>query len=95
MTVLARNWTCELGEVDLIAVDGDTLVICEVKTRRGLDYGSPVESVTWRKLARLRRLAARWLHDSGRTASEVRIDVIGVLLRPKGAALVDHLRGVA
>jgi hypothetical protein len=35
------------------------------------------------------------LHDSGRTASEVRIDVIGVLLRPKGAALVDHLRGVA
>lgn len=95
MAVLARNWSCELGEIDLVAVDGDTLVICEVKTRRGLDYGSPVEAVTWRKLARLRRLAARWMHESGRSASEVRIDVIGVLLRPKGAALVDHLRGVA
>lgn len=97
MQVLERNWRCDIGEVDLVAQDAQTLVICEVKTRRGLDFGSPLEAVTTRKLARLRRLAARWLaeHDDGRRPSTVRIDVVGVVLRPKGAAVVEHLRGVA
>ena len=63
MEVLARNWRCDLGEADLVARDGDTLVICEVKTRRGLDYGTPLEAVTARKLARLRRHAARWIAE--------------------------------
>ena len=98
LQVLERNWRCDIGEVDLVARDGQTLVLCEVKTRRGLDYGSPLEAVTRRKLGRLRRLAARWLveyDDAGARPSTVRIDVIGVLLRPKGAAVVEHLRGVA
>lgn len=96
--VLARNWRCELGEVDLVAQDGHTLVICEVKTRRGLDFGSPLEGVTARKLARLRRLAARWLAEydgDGTRPATVRIDVVGVLLPLKGAAVVEHLQGVA
>jgi len=99
MTVLARNWRCEAGEVDLVAQDADTLVICEVKTRRGLDYGTPVEAVTVRKLARLRRLAACWLAEQaalgGAPPATVRIDVVGVLVRRRGAAVVEHLRGVA
>ncbi|HET7327996.1 MAG TPA: YraN family protein [Nocardioidaceae bacterium] len=98
MQVLERNWRCDLGEVDLVARDGATLVICEVKTRRGLDFGSPLEAVTTRKLARLRRLAARWLaeHDDGAARpATVRIDVVGVVVRPRGAAVVEHLRGVA
>lgn len=98
MQILERNWCCDIGEVDLVAQDGRTLVVCEVKTRRGLDFGSPLEAVTWRKLARLRRLAARWLaeyDDDGERPSAVRIDVVGVVLRPKGAAVVEHLRGVA
>ncbi|HEX2177146.1 MAG TPA: YraN family protein [Nocardioidaceae bacterium] len=95
MEVLARNWRCDLGEVDVVARDGDTLVICEVKTRCGLDYGTPLEAVTVRKMARLRRLAARWLAESGHHPPQVRIDVVSVLLRGRGAALVEHLRGVA
>jgi putative endonuclease len=99
MTVLARNWRCDAGEVDLVAIDGETVVICEVKTRRGLDYGSPLEGVTPRKLARLRRLASRWLAERRQAGepppSAVRIDVVGVMLRAKGAAAVEHLRGVA
>ena len=95
MEVLARNWRCDLGEVDLVARDGDTLVICEVKTRRGLDYGTPLEAVTARKLARLRRLAARWMAESAQHPGDVRIDVVSVLLRRQGAALVEHVRGVA
>jgi putative endonuclease len=95
MEVLSRNWRCDLGEVDVVARDGDTLVICEVKTRRGLDYGTPLEAVTARKLVRLRRLAARWMAESGQHPSDVRIDVVSVLVRRHGAALVEHLRGVA
>lgn len=95
MEVLARNWRCDLGEIDVVARDGATVVICEVKTRRGLDYGTPLEAVTLRKMARLRRLAARWLSESGQHAQAVRIDVVSVLVRRKGAAVVEHLRGVA
>jgi putative endonuclease len=95
MQVLARNWRCDLGEIDVVARDGATLVVCEVKTRTGLDYGTPLEAVTARKLARLRRLAARWVAESGQHPPAVRIDVVSVLLRRRGAALVEHLRGVA
>ena len=59
--ILERNWRCELGEIDIVARDGDALVVCEVKTRRGLNYGSPLESITYRKLTTLRKLAGRWL----------------------------------
>ena len=97
--VLARNWRCELGEIDVVARDGSTVVVCEVKTRRGLDYGTPLEAVTARKMVRLRRLAARWVAEwgaeTGEHPPEVRIDVVSVLLRRHGAAMVEHLRGVA
>ena len=99
MEVLARNWRCELGEIDVVAREGSTVVVCEVKTRRGLDYGTPLEAVTARKMARLRRLAARWVAEwvaeSGQHPPDVRIDVVSVLVRRQGGALVEHLRGVA
>ena len=59
MVVLDRNWRCAHGEIDIVARDGDCLVVCEVKTRRATAFGEPVEAVTRRKAARLRRLAAR------------------------------------
>lgn len=94
MEILDRNWRCELGEIDLVARDRDALVICEVKTRRGVGYGTPSEAVTARKVRRLRRLAVRWIEQSGRRAPEVRIDVVSVLLAARGSALVEHVRGV-
>ena len=54
MEVLDRNWRCAAGEIDLVLRDGDVLVVCEVKTRASLAFGSPFEAVTERKLARLR-----------------------------------------
>jgi putative endonuclease len=95
MEVLARNWRCDLGEIDVVARDGSTVVVCEVKTRRGLDYGTPLEAVTARKMVRLRRLAARWVAQSGEHPPEIRIDVVSVLVRRRGGAMVEHLRGVA
>jgi putative endonuclease len=95
MTILDRNWRCPDGEIDLIARDGDVLVFCEVKTRRGVTLGDPVEAVTPAKAARLRRLAALWMREHPVRPREIRIDVVGVLRRPRGPAEVDHLRGVA
>lgn len=95
MVVLARNWRCPHGEIDVVARDGSTLVVCEVKTRRGLDYGTPLEAVTARKMVRLRQLATAWLDEAGLDPPDVRIDVVSVLVRAQGAAVVEHLRGVA
>jgi putative endonuclease len=95
MVVLDRNWRCDLGEVDLVLRDGRVLVVCEVKTRSSLAYGTPLEGVTEQKAARLRRLAARWLSDHEVHPDEVRIDLVGVLVPPSGPVEVDHVRGVA
>jgi putative endonuclease len=97
LTVLERNWRCRDGEVDIIAVEGDVLVMCEVKTRRGVGFGTPLDAVTPAKAARLRRLASRWLADqrvideSVRYA-EVRFDVVSVLRPRFGRMSVEHLR---
>jgi putative endonuclease len=95
MVLLDRNWRCELGELDLVLREDDVLVFCEVKTRTSTAFGHPLEAVTARKAARLRRLAARWLDEHGVHAPGIRIDLVGVLLAPRGAAEVEHLKGVA
>lgn len=95
MTVLERNWRCDLGEIDVVARCGDVLVIVEVKTRATDTFGSPAEAVTARKAFRLRRLAARWLAEHPVSPAEVRIDVIGVVLPRRGAPQVDHLEAVS
>ena len=94
MTLLDRNWRCDIGELDLVLREGDVLVFAEVKTRRSTSFGSPFEAVTAAKGARLRRLAARWLAEHDVHCAEVRIDLVGVLQDGRGAAEVDHLRGV-
>jgi putative endonuclease len=94
MVLLDRNWRCELGEIDLVLRDGDALVVCEVKTRTSAAFGSPFEAVTPAKLARLRRLAARWLADRGACVTEVRFDLVGVRLDLSGDERFEHVRGV-
>jgi putative endonuclease len=94
MEVLDRNWRCGHGEIDLVALDGDCLVVCEVKTRRSTVFGEPVEAVTWRKAARLRRLASAWLADHDLRPAGVRIDVVGILRPDAGPAALRHVRGL-
>ena len=92
--VVARNWRCEHGELDIVAVDGDELVAVEVKTRTTATFGTPAEAVTRAKLYRLRKLVAVWLARQPRRFAGVRIDVMGVTVPRAGAARVEHLRGV-
>ena len=95
MRVVARNWRCRHGEIDLVASEGDTLVFCEVKTRSGLGYGSPLAAITPAKQGRLRRLVGIYLAESGGHPGPVRIDAVGILWQPGRAPEVIHLRGVA
>lgn len=99
LTVVDRNWRCDLGEVDLVLIerraDGDVVVVCEVKTRSRAVGGHPVEAVGDVKAERLRHLGTRWLAAHDLAQRELRVDVVGVLLAGPGRPTVTHLRGVA
>lgn len=92
LVVLARNWRCADGEVDLILRDGEDVVFCEVKTRRGSRFGTPAEAIGNAKVRRLRRLAARWLEETSVRPREIRFDVVAVLPQQRGATVVEHVR---
>ena len=83
--VVARNWRCTAGEIDLIlvlpgAAGADVLVFCEVKARAGSEFGGPEGAVNWAKQRRLRRLAATWLAaEKPRGLVTVRFDVAAVV----------------
>ena len=91
LRVVARNWRCRHGEIDLVAAGPGLLVFCEVKTRRGHGFGTPGEAVTRTKRARLRRLAAAYLDAVEHPPVSVRFDVVTVTWPLGGAAVVDHL----
>ena len=94
LRVLDRNWRCAEGEIDIVAAERRSLVICEVKTRSSVRYGTPLEAVSRAKRSRLRRLAACWLVAHGVLFDEIRIDVVGVLRTESGDFTVEHVRGV-
>ena len=74
LRILARNWRCRLGEIDLVAEEGATLVFAEVRLRRGGAFGGAAESITSAKRARL--LAAARLYLAGRAGTDCRFDVL-------------------
>jgi putative endonuclease len=93
MVILDRNWRCAAGEIDIVALDGQTVVVCEVKTRSGTGYGTGLEAVTREKRARLRRLALSWREANGREGTPVRVDVIAVHRQRRGKPHIEHVRG--
>jgi putative endonuclease len=94
MVLLERNWSSGAGEIDLLLRDGETLVVCEVKTRTTEDYGTPHEAVDSDKVLRLRRVADEWVASHAAQPREVRVDLVAVLRPPKGRSQVEHVRGV-
>lgn len=80
-TLVASNWRCSLGEIDLVLRRRDVLVFCEVKTRRGSSRGVGFEAVDARKQRKLRSLAEVFLLTHGIGALSVRFDVASVAVR--------------
>jgi len=80
-TILDRNWRHgRNGEIDLILQHGDTVIFCEVKTRRSNRWGVPAEAVGWEKQRRIRSLAAAWLGTRKERSGHARFDVASVVM---------------
>jgi len=96
LRVLARNWRCRYGELDVIAADDATrsVVFVEVKTRTSDQFGGVAQAVTPLKVRRLRRLAGLWLAAQSRSWAAVRIDVIGVRIGRTRTPEITHMQGV-
>lgn len=91
--VVARNWRCRAGEVDIVALDPDEVVVLvEVKTRSGQGYGTPLESITWAKAERLGRLLVHYRREHD-VRGPMRVDAVAVL-RTREGVRVEHVRGV-
>ena len=82
--LVARNWRCSLGELDLIIVRRDLLVVCEVKARSGPACGGAYEAVTWAKRKKVRTLADAFLQRNAFEHARVRFDVASVWLGLRG-----------
>lgn len=92
--VIARNWRCGQGEVDLIVERDGEVVFVEVKTRSNKNFGHPFEAITALKLARLRRLAAAWCDQTDARPRRIRIDAIAVIAESGAEPVIEHLEGV-
>lgn len=89
--ILARNYRCPLGELDLVASEGGAVVFIEVKTRRGAKAGSGAEAISARKRWRMVRLAAYYLATHAIEGVPCRFDVVSLSVRP-GEARVQVCR---
>ena len=96
LRILARNWRCRYGELDVIAADPaeSTVVFVEVKTRTGDGFGGLAYAVPDAKLRRLRRLAGLWLAAQDDHWPLLRIDVVGVRIGRRRVPEITHLPGV-
>ncbi|NUQ01385.1 MAG: YraN family protein [Armatimonadetes bacterium] len=80
--IVARNWRCRLGEIDLVAEEGGDLVVVEVKARLSDDFGGPEAAVNVAKQRKLSRLLDCLL--LGRETVNCRFDVVALVLDPRG-----------
>lgn len=92
--VIARNWRCAAGEIDLIATRAEELVFVEVKTRRSDGFGHPFEAIDRRKRVRLWRLGVAWIaeHRDQVQGRRVRLDAIGLTGTDPASAVLEHIQ---
>ena len=89
--IVAMNYRCRGGELDIVCERNGVLVFCEVKTRTSTQFGLPEEAVTIAKRRRLRKLALEFLQREGRRARILRFDVISVAMRDGRVGELRHL----
>jgi len=94
--LLSRNWRCREGEIDIVALEGDRIVVVEVKARRSEAFGHPFEAIDPRKRRRLWRLGLAWLaaHPEHARGRRLRLDAIGLIGASPDTASLEHLRDV-
>lgn len=85
--IIARNFRCPFGELDLIAQQGEAIVFVEVKARTTADFGEPFDAITAQKQRRLARLATYYLKGRNWLRRPARFDAVSVTVTPDGAVL--------
>lgn len=94
LRILIRNWSCRLGEIDVIAEKNDVLHFVEVKTRRSRAFGDPQEAVTRTKLQHLQRAIEVYVAQMCTVSRDYQIDVLAILLLPGQAPQFDFIENV-
>jgi putative endonuclease len=89
--ILARNYTCSAGELDIIAFRDNCIVFVEVKTRAEDDAADPEENITRSKQRQLERVARAWLARKGEPECTYRFDALSVVLPPDGEPRIRHI----
>ncbi len=92
--ILSRNWRGKRVELDIVALDGNTLVFCEVKTRRSNVRGLPAEAVTAAKFENIRSAALMWIGAHKPRCSGLRFDVVSVMWTRGEVTSLSHLKGI-
>lgn len=94
--ILSRNWRIREGELDIVAIDRDGLIIfVEVKTRSSIAFGDPLESISHKRLIRIQRLALAWLATNLKLGNSYRIDTAGVIISRAGEITLDYRKGIS
>lgn len=94
--IIDRNWRCPEGEVDIVALDPDgVLVFVEVKTRAGTGFGYPLEALDDAKLRRMRAVARQWMRSHKGRGRGMRIDAVGIIRHRGYAPQFSYARAVA
>ncbi len=94
--IIETNYRCPLGEIDIIAREQETIVFIEVRTRTGLAFGGPEESINFKKAHQMRRLAQYYLKTISVNERPCRIDLVAVRLKKNDLNLehLNHLKGI-
>lgn len=93
LSVVARNLRCKAGEIDLVCLDAEVLVIVEVRQRGRADFGGALASVTWRKQRKLIRATKfHWQRQAGWRARQLRFDVVALQGRPNGIQEITWIK---
>lgn len=91
--ILARNWRCSQGEIDIVAVSSGWLCIVEVKTRTSAAYGHPLDAIDSRKLGRLWHLAYAWIaaHPDRARGLALRVEAVSIVGPDPASGEIEHL----
>ena len=92
LVVLCRNWRCREGEIDILATDGDMIVVCEVKTRTSDEFGTPADAMNAKKIRHIRDATNRWLREYRIPYVAVRYDLAEVWWPRTGEPQIKYRR---
>ena len=93
LELVAKNYRCRLGELDLVMRHREQIVFVEVRTKSSAAFGTGLESITFRKRTKLKLLAQQFLAHYGLQGSDLRFDIVSVWKPPDGPPVLEHLEG--